>query len=214
MTVAAALLLLIAVGTYLTWPRPLGFVLDIYGVSTVRKNIPLTLPRGPSIAVLPFENASGDPEQEYFSDGLTEDIITNLSKFEELFVIARHSTSQYKGYKARYGDVRDVGRDLGVRYVLEGSVRKSGERIRVTAQLSDASDGRQLWGESYDRDLTASELFQLQDERSSVPSREPTACSLAPDSRKLDARLLRTLKPMIAFCVPTNICIFTRPRSI
>jgi len=121
----------------------------------------LELPRGPSVAVLPFANVSGDPAQEYFSDGLTEDIITGLSRFSELFVIARHSTFHYKRTTA---DVRDVGRELGVRYVLEGSVRRAGERVRVTAQLSDAGDGRQLWAEVYDRDLTAGDLFGLQDE--------------------------------------------------
>ncbi len=121
----------------------------------------LALPKGPSIAVLPFTNVSGDPDQEYFSDGLTEDIVTSLSKFEELFVIARYSTLQYKG---RAASVPDIGRELGVRYVVEGSVRKVGQRVRVTAKLSDATDGRQLWGEAYDRDLTASDLFTVQDE--------------------------------------------------
>ena len=121
----------------------------------------LALPNGPSIAVLPFENLSNDPDQEYFSDGLTEDIITSLSRFQSLFVIARHSTFQYKG---RVVDVREVGRELGVRYLLEGSVRQAGERLRVTAQLSDANDGRHLWGEAYDRDRTAGDLFTIQDE--------------------------------------------------
>ena len=121
----------------------------------------LDLPKGPSIATLPFENLSGDPSQDYFSDGLTEDIITNLSKFRELFVIARHSTFQYKG---RHVDVRDVGHELGARYVLEGSVRRAGDRVRITAQLSDASDAHQLWADTYDRDLTAGDLFAVQDD--------------------------------------------------
>jgi TolB-like protein/class 3 adenylate cyclase len=121
----------------------------------------LAIPRGPSIAVLPFTNMSGDPSQEYFGDGLTEDIITELSRFRELFVIARNSTFQYKGKAV---DVRDVGRDLDVRYVLEGSVRKAGTRIRVTAQLLDSSSGTHLWGETYDRDLTASQMFDVQDD--------------------------------------------------
>jgi adenylate cyclase len=121
----------------------------------------LALPTGPSIAVLPFENMSGDPEQEYFSDGLTEDIITRLSRFPRFFVIARNSTYQYKG---RAVDVREVGRDLGARYVVEGSVRRSGETIRVTIQLLDAEDGTHLWAETYDRDLTAANLFDIQDE--------------------------------------------------
>jgi adenylate cyclase len=114
---------------------------------------------GPSIAVLPFENLSGDPEQDYFADGLTEDIITGLSKFRELLVIARNSTSVYKGQAV---DMRQVGADLGVRYVMEGSVRKAGERVRITAQLIDAGTGGHLWAERYDRDFT--DIFALQDE--------------------------------------------------
>jgi TolB-like protein len=117
--------------------------------------------RGSSIAVLPFANASGDPEQEYFSDGLTDEIINELSRIQELFVIARTSTFQYKGSST---DVRTIGDALGVRYVLEGSVRRAGESIRVTAQLSDAREGRQIWGETYDRSLTAHDLFGLQDD--------------------------------------------------
>jgi len=116
---------------------------------------------GPSIAVLPFVNASGDPDQDYFSDGLTEELITQLSKYQELFVVARTSTLEYKDQSV---DVRAVGESLGIRYVLQGSVQKAGDKIRLTAQLSDAHDGRQLWGESYDRDLTASDFFRLQDE--------------------------------------------------
>ena len=116
---------------------------------------------GPSIAVLPFVNASGDPEQAYFSGGLTDDIITELSKYPELFVIARTSTLAYDGSSV---DVSEVGAALDVRYVLQGNVRKAGERIRVTVQLSDAREGRLLWGENYERDLTASDLFSLQDE--------------------------------------------------
>src|SRR5207248_11391486 len=95
----------------------------------------LPLPDKPSIAVLPFQNISGDPEQEYFTDGMVEDIITELSRFRALFVIARNSTFSYKGKAV---DVRQVSRELGVRYVVEGSIRKAGERVRVTAQLIDA----------------------------------------------------------------------------
>ena len=104
---------------------------------------------------------SGDPGQEYFTDGITEEIITELTRFHDLFVIGRNSTLKYKGKGA---DVREVGRDLGVRYVLEGSMRRSGGRIRVTAQLLDASNGAHLWAENYDRDLTAADLFAIQDE--------------------------------------------------
>ena len=117
------------------------------------------LPDKPSIAVLPFTNMSGDPEQEYFSDGITEDIITALSRLRWFFVIARNSTFGYKGQKV---DVKQVGRDLGVRYVLEGSVRKSGQRVRITSQLIDAMTGNHIWAERYDRELT--DIFALQDE--------------------------------------------------
>jgi adenylate cyclase len=119
----------------------------------------LALPDKPSIAVLPFQNMSGDPEQEYFADGMVEDIITALSRFRSLFVIARNSSFTYKGQAV---DVKQAGRDLGVRYVLEGSVRKAGNRIRITGQLIDAVTGAHLWAERYDRDL--SNIFALQDE--------------------------------------------------
>src|SRR5713101_9178907 len=99
---------------------------------------PLALPDKPSIAVLPFQNMSGDPEQDYFADGIVEDIITGLSRFKWLFVIARNSTFVYKGQAL---DVKKVGRELGVRYLVEGSVRKAGNRIRITGQLIDASTG-------------------------------------------------------------------------
>ena len=117
------------------------------------------LPDKPSIAVLPFVNMSGDPKQEFFSDGITEDIITALSKIPKLFVIARNSTFTYKGKPVK---VKQVSEELGVRYVLEGSVQKSGDRVRITAQLIDALSGHHLWSERYDRDLK--DLFALQDE--------------------------------------------------
>jgi len=117
------------------------------------------LPGKPSVAVLPFINMSGDPEQEFFADGITEDIINALSLYPSLFVIARNSCFTYKG---RAVDVKQVGRELGVRYVLEGSLRKSGNRIRVTAQLVEAETGKHVWGEHYDRELA--DIFALQDE--------------------------------------------------
>lgn len=117
------------------------------------------LPDRPSIAVLPFTNMSGDAEQDYFADGLTEDLITSLSKFRWFFVIARNSSFTYKG---RSTTVQQVGRDLGVRYVLEGSTRKSGERVRVTAQLVETETGHHVWADRYDRAL--SDLFDVQDE--------------------------------------------------
>ena len=113
----------------------------------------------PSIAVLPFQNMSGDPEQDYFCDGLVEDIITTLSKLAGLRVVARNSTFVYKG---RSVDIREAAKQLGVRYVLEGSVRKSGNRIRITAQLIDAKDGTHLWAERYDRAID--DIFAIQDE--------------------------------------------------
>lgn len=122
-----------------------------------------TLPDTPSIAVLPFTNLSGAAEQDYFADGITEDIITALSRLRWLFVIARNSTFSYKG---RAIDVRQVARELGVRYVLEGSVRAAGQRIRIVGQLIDARTGKHLWAEKYDRDLT--DVFVVQDEITNV----------------------------------------------
>ena len=120
---------------------------------------PLVPPNKPSIAVLPFTNMSGNPEQEYFSDGISEDVITDLSKIAGLMVISRNSSFTYKG---RPVDTRAVGRDLGVRSVLEGSVRRAGNRVKITAQLIDAASGGHLWAERYDRDLT--DLFAVQDD--------------------------------------------------
>jgi adenylate cyclase len=119
----------------------------------------LSLPDKPSVAVLAFTNMSADPEQEFLADGIAEDVITALSRYPSLFVIARNSSFTYKG---RAVDVKQVGRDLGVRYVLEGSLRKSGNRIRVTAQLVEAETGRHVWAERYDRDLA--DIFAVQDE--------------------------------------------------
>jgi adenylate cyclase len=144
---AAVVVLLVAAGAWAIWnfylrPPP------IEPVSVEKMAYPL--PEKPSIAVLPFVNMSGDPEQEYFSDGITEEIITALSKTPKLFVVARTSSFKYKGKEV---DVRTVGRELGVRYVLEGSVRKAGDRVRITAQLVDSQTGHHLWAERYDRNL-------------------------------------------------------------
>ena len=117
------------------------------------------LPDRPSIAVLPFTNMSGDPEQEYFSDGITEDLITELSRFRSLLIIARNSTFTYKGKSVR---VQQVAEELGVQYVLEGSVRRAADRVRITAQLIEASTDAQLWAERYDRELD--DIFAIQDE--------------------------------------------------
>src|SRR5262245_25858281 len=119
----------------------------------------LPLPDKPSIAVLPFENLSGDPEQEYFADGMVEEIITALSRFRWLFVIARNSSFTFKGKAV---DIKEVGRKLGVRYVLEGSVRKASGKVRITGQLIDAVTGAHIWADRFERDLT--DVFALQDE--------------------------------------------------
>jgi adenylate cyclase len=127
--------------------------------AAVSDTMRLALPDKPSIAVLPFANMSDDSEQEYFADGMTEDVITELSRFHELFVIARNSTFSYKG---KSPDIRQVGRELGVRYVLEGSIRKAANRIRVTGQLIDAMNGTHIWAERYDRVLE--DIFAVQEE--------------------------------------------------
>ena len=127
--------------------------------SSAQRAALVALPDKPSIAVLPFQNMSGDPEQEYFADGIVEDIITALSRYHSLFVIARNSSFTYKG---RAVDVKQVGRELGVRYVLEGSVRKSADRVRVTGQLIDAATGAHLWADRFDGALK--DIFDLQDD--------------------------------------------------
>ncbi|MDH3236580.1 MAG: adenylate cyclase [Alphaproteobacteria bacterium] len=136
----------------------------------------------PSIAVLPFDNMSGDPEQEYFSDGITEDLITALGRCRWLLVIARNSTFAYKGKSI---DVRRVSEELGVRYILEGSVRRSGNRIRVTAQLADGRDGSQLWSERYDREFD--DVFALQDEITAE-----IAGTIEPELESIEQMAIRT----------------------
>ncbi|WP_177237434.1 adenylate/guanylate cyclase domain-containing protein [Bradyrhizobium sp. Rc3b] len=151
--------------------------------ATPKREIPaLALPDKPSVAVLPLTNMSGDPEQEFVSDGIAEDVITALSRYPSLFVIARNSSFTYKG---RAVDVRQVGRELGVRYVLEGSVRKAGSRIRVTAQLIEAATSNHVWAERYDRDLA--DIFAVQDELT-----EALTTALAPAIA--DAELRRAMR--------------------
>jgi len=151
----AVVVLLIVVGGGFAWWQP--WKPEFEPASVERMAFPL--PDKPSIAVLPFTNMSGDAEQEYFVDGITEDLITDLSKLSGLRVVARNSTFTYKGQSP---DLREVGRDLNVRYVLEGSVRKASGKLRITAQLVDASNGYHLWAERYDRNLE--DIFALQDE--------------------------------------------------
>jgi len=145
--------------------EPIRVYLIVPGRADDRKSpeaeVDLTLPEKPSIAVLPFDNMSGDPEQEFFADGITEDLTTALSKVRWFFVIARNSTFTYKGKAV---EVKQVAKELGVRYVLEGSVRKAGTRVRITAQLIDATTGRHVWAERYDRQIE--DIFELQDEMS------------------------------------------------
>ncbi len=154
-TVVAASLLLIATGAALAVLRPWEAAIERAKV----ERMAFPLPAKPSIAVLPFANVSGDAEQEYFADGMTDDLITDLSQVSGLFVIARNSVFTYKGKPIR---VQQVAEELGVRYVLEGSVRRADERIRINAQLTDATTGRHLWAERYDRDYK--DIFALQDE--------------------------------------------------
>jgi len=165
--VVSAVALMVVAGAFAIWH--FYFRLPPFEPASIEK-MAYSLPDKPSIAVLPFNNMSGDavlpfnnmsgdPEQEYFSDGLSEEIITALSKITKLFVIARHSTFTYKGKPVK---VKQVAEELGVRYVLEGSVRKAKDRVRITAQLIDALTGNHLWAERYDRDLK--DIFALQDE--------------------------------------------------
>ena len=142
-------------------------------------------PDRPSIAVLPFTNMSGDPEQEYFADGMAEDVITALSKFEQLFVIARNSSFVYKG---RAVDITQVGRELGVRYVLEGSVRKAGDRVRITGQLINAATGSHLWADKYDGSLE--DIFDLQDQIT-----ESVVGVIEPTVRKAEIERARSKRP-------------------
>ena len=154
----ATVAVLVALVAVLAWNLYRQSVIDS-ALAAFQKDAAFPLPDVPSIAVLAFDNLSGDPKQEYFSDGLSENIITRLTTVSRMLVIARNSSFSYKGKGV---DVRRIGREMGVRYVLEGSVQKSGRRIRVTAQLIDAATGRHLWAQKYDREMK--ELFAVQDE--------------------------------------------------
>jgi adenylate cyclase len=157
MTLAAVIALIIGLGGLAGWYLYIEQTKRIAPASVEKMAFPL--PDKPSIAVLPFDNLSGDPDQDYFSDGLSEEIITALSKVPRMFVIARNTTFTYKGQAVK---VQQVAEELGVRYVLEGSIRKYENKIRITAQLIDATAGHHLWAERYDRDLK--DIFALQDE--------------------------------------------------
>jgi adenylate cyclase len=158
---------------------------EAHGALTERLSAPLPLPDKPSIAVLPFQNMSGDPEQEYFADGMVEEITTALSRFKALFVIARHSSFTYKG---RAVDIKQVGRELGVRYILEGSVRKAAGKVRITGQLIDAANGAHLWADRFERDL--SDIFVLQDQMT-----ESVVVAIAPRLLQAEIELAARRRP-------------------
>jgi adenylate cyclase len=152
---AAILVVVVAVGIWQFLLRPLGSTSEKGDL----KKTAVQLPKKTSIAVLPFTNMSGDPKQEYFSDGITEDIITNLSKLSGLFVTSRNSSFLYRGKQVR---IQDIAKDLGVHYVLEGSIQRAGDRVRVTAQLIDGNTEEHVWADSYDREVK--DIFAVQDE--------------------------------------------------
>jgi adenylate cyclase len=156
--IALAAVFLLGAGTIaITWPWAAGFTMRFVGLEIPPRQPPL--PEKPSIAVLPFTNMSDDPQQEYFGDGISEDLTTDLASVRDLFVISRNSAFLYKGKAVR---IEDVGRELGVRYVLEGSVRKADGQVRITAQLIDATTGFHVWSERYDRELR--DIFAVQSE--------------------------------------------------
>ena len=150
----------------------------------------------PTVAVLPFDNLSDDPEQEYFADGITEDLITDLAKLSGLVVIARNSVFAYKD---RPADVPDVARELGVRYVVEGSVRRTGDQIRINAQLIDSATGGHLWADRFDRD--AADMFAVQDEVIRRSSSAGRASPRRPRNSSWRARRPRTSRPTTTICV-------------
>jgi adenylate cyclase len=167
-------------------PGPVRSHRVIFGDSGPQRREPtLPLPAKPSIAILPFANMSGDPEQEYFSDGISEDLITAISRIRWLFVIARNSSFTYRGKAV---DVTQVARDLGVRYVLEGSVRRAGSRMRISAQLIDATSGAHVWAERYDRELA--DVFAVQDEIT-----ERIAATIEPELARAELERARRKPP-------------------
>ena len=188
----------------LAYPRfhPGAWRLDAVLFAGLLQNDAPALPRGdrPSIAVLPFDNMSGDPEQEYFVDGMVEDIITALSRIPWLFVLARNSSFTYKGNAV---DVRQVGRELGVGYVLEGSVRKAGNRVRITGQLIDAVTGAHLRSDRFDGLLD--DIFELQDKvASSVAGAIEPALQAAETARSAGAVRRPISPPTTSICAPTR----------
>jgi adenylate cyclase len=195
----------IVVARYLTRPP-----LSTQDSSLLTQEAPaLPLPDKPSIAVLSFSNLSGDPEQEYFSDGITEDLTTALAKISGLFVIARNSAFVYKGKPV---DVKAVSRELGVRYVLEGSVQRADNRVRITAQLVDGLSAAHVWAESYDRELK--DIFAVQDEvRQKIAF--ALKVKLTPEEQARFKRfLLTTWKPMTSSCAGWSLFTAARKRQM
>lgn len=165
--------------------RGYRFLGGVEAVRPVKERDSHTSVEKPSIAVLPFANLSGDPEQEYFSDGITEEITTELSRFRSLFIIARNSSFTYKD---RAANVQEVGRDLGVRYLVEGSVRRANDRVRVTAQLIETTTGRHIWADRYDRE--SKDIFSLQDEITHT-----IAAAIEPELSNVERERSRTKAP-------------------
>jgi len=189
--IAAVVVVIVALAGSLAWWQP--WAPDVEPASVEKMAYPL--PDKPSIAVLPFTNMSGDPEQEYFSDGITEDIITDLSKVSGLFVTSRTATLRYKGKPV---DPRRVSRELGVRYLLEGSVRKATGRLRITAQLIDTKTGNHMWAERYDRDLK--DVFAIQDDVAKRVVKELAVTLKADEQERLFPGTRRTLRPTKPSC--------------
>jgi adenylate cyclase len=170
---------------------------------------PLALPDKPSIAVLPFQNMSGDPEQEYFADGIVEDIVTGLSRIKWLFVIARNSSFTYKGKAV---DIKQVGRELGVRYVLEGSIRKAGNRLRITGQLIDAVSGAHLWADHFEGVLQ--DVFELQDMVASAVAGVIEPALLAAERHRSGQRPTSDLTAMISICGRSQMFCLAEGRRV
>ena len=169
------------------------------------------MPKGPGVAVLPFVNLSGDANQEYFSDGLTEDILTELARTRDLRVLARNTTFQYKGKAV---DVSKLGHELGVRYVLEGSVRRAGDDLRVTAQLIDAETGAHIWADKFDRKMA--DIFLVQDEivgQIVAKIAGGFGASKKPRSSRQRARAPTKFSPTTLFFARTIGCISGRMRA-
>jgi adenylate cyclase len=207
--VKGLILFFLIVGSVLVYTKETPFTPGEHQNRIKQSIVSLTTPDKPSIAVLPFKNMSGDKEQEYFSDGLTEDLITDLSKISGLFVIARNSVFFYKNNPVK---IEKIGQDLGVKYILEGSVRKMGTQVRITAQLVDSKTEGHIWAERYDRDMK--DIFTLQDE-----VREKIITALAVQMTQDDKKRIMTkdtdnLEAYDAYLKANKICNTTDHREL